>query len=150
MNPQNSLRFARREFTELKGIFRMYPSLLIHILYKYFGPGLFESVYEEALCHQLQWDGLKVEKQVDVPLYYNGVKLNSKLRVDILVEDSVIVELKSVKEIEPVHHKQLLTYLKICNKHIGILVNFDTEDINNSIYRKINGYTPQTNETIKQ
>ena len=74
-------------------------------VYKYFGPGLFESVYEEALCHQLQWDGLKVEKQVDVPLYYNGVKLNSKLRVDILVEDSVIVELKSVKEIEPVHHK---------------------------------------------
>lgn len=119
-------------------------------VYKYFGPGLFESVYEEALCHQLQWDGLKVEKQVDVPLYYNGVKLNSKLRVDILVEDSVIVELKSVKEIEPVHHKQLLTYLKICNKHIGILVNFDTEDINNSIYRKINGFINQPNETTEQ
>lgn len=119
-------------------------------VYKYFEPGLFESVYEEALCQQLRWDGLKVQTQVEVPLYYNGVQLKSKLRIDMLVEDSIIVELKSVKEIEPVHHKQLLIYLKICNKHIGILVNFDTEDINNSIYRKINGYIPQANETTEQ
>lgn len=74
-------------------------------VYKYFGPGLFESVYEEALCQQLRWDGLKVQTQVEVPLYYNGVQLKSKLRIDMLVEDSIIVELKSVKEIEPVHHK---------------------------------------------
>lgn len=119
-------------------------------VYKYFGPGLFESVYEEALCQQLRWDGLKVQTQVEVPLYYNGVQLKSKLRIDMLVEDSIIVELKSVKEIEPVHHKQLLTYLKICNKHLGILVNFDTVDISNSIYRKINGFINQPEITTEQ
>ena len=111
---------------------------------------MFESVYEEAFCQQLRWDGLKVQTQVEVPLYYNGVQLKSKLRIDMLVEDSIIVELKSVKEIEPVHHKQLLTYLKICNKHLGILVNFDTDDISNSIYRKINGFINQPEITTEQ
>ena len=108
-------------------------------VYDELGPGLLESIYEAALCYQLRKDGLKVANQVKVDVYYDGHLLPIEYRLDLLVEDKVIVELKSVETVNPVHFKQLLTYLKITGKKLGMLVNFNTDDINHSIYRKVNG-----------
>ena len=113
----------------------------IYKVYNELGPGLLESIYEDALCYQLRKDGLKAESQVRVPVVYDGHVLPGELRLDILVEDSVIIELKSVTEMKDVFYKQLLSYLKITHLHLGLLVNFCTTDIRHSIYRKVNGYT---------
>ena len=113
----------------------------IYKVYNELGSGLLESIYEEALCYQLRKEGLKAENQVRVPVVYDGHVLPGELRLDILVEDSVIIELKSVIEMKDVFYKQLLTYLKITHLHLGLLVNFCTTDIRHSIYRKVNGYT---------
>lgn len=112
----------------------------IYKVYNAFGPGLLESVYEAALCHQLRKEGLTVENQVKLDVMYDNVELPVDFRLDILVEKSVIIELKSVEELKPVHHKQLLTYLRIAKKHVGILVNFNTDSIDDGIFRKVNGY----------
>ena len=112
----------------------------IYKVYNAFGPGLLESVYEAALCHQLRKEGLTVENQVKLDVVYDNVVLPVDFRLDILVEKSVIIELKSVEELKPVHHKQLLTYLRIAKKRVGILVNFNTDHIDDGIFRKINGY----------
>ena len=112
----------------------------IYKVYRALGPGLLESIYEEALTYQLVLDGLKVERQVNIPIIYQGKELADKLKLDILVEDQIIVELKAVKELLDVHYKQLLTYLKLANLHIGLLVNFQTANIQNEIDRVINGY----------
>lgn len=112
----------------------------IYKVYNAFGPGLLESVYEAALCHQLRKEGLTVENQVKLDVMYDNVVLPIDFRLDILVEKSVIIELKSVEELKPVHHKQLLTYLRIAKKHVGILVNFNTDSIDDGIFRKVNGY----------
>lgn len=112
----------------------------IYKVYNALGSGLLESAYEDALCYQLQKDGLKVERQVKLPLVYDGIMLSTKLVIDILVEKTVIIELKSVMTLEPVHHKQILSYLRLSNCHLGILVNFNTSDINSNIIRKVNGY----------
>lgn len=109
----------------------------IYKVYNELGPGLLESIYEAALSYQLRKEGLKVETQVPLNVYYDGVLLPVEYRLDILVEDKVIIELKSVEELKKLHHKQLLTYLKISGKKLGILVNFNTDDINSSIIRKI-------------
>lgn len=112
----------------------------IYKVYNAFGPGLLESVYEAALCHQLRKEGLTVENQVKLDVVYDNVVLPVDFRLDILVEKSVIIELKSVEELKPVHHKQLLTYLRIAKKRVGILVNFNTDSIDDGIFRKVNGY----------
>ena len=112
----------------------------IYKVYRALGPGLLESIYEEALTYQLVLDGLKVERQVNIPIIYQGKELADKLKLDILVEDQIIVELKAVKELLDVHYKQLLTYLKLTNLHIGLLVNFQTANIQHEIHRVINGY----------
>lgn len=112
----------------------------IYTVYNALGPGLLESIYEAALCYQLRKEGLRVESQVKLDVVYDGVILPVDFRLDILVEQSVIIELKSVEELKPLHHKQLMTYLRLANKHLGILVNFNTSDINRSIVRKVNGY----------
>lgn len=109
----------------------------IYKVYNELGPGLLESIYEAALSYQLRKGGLKVETQVPINVYYDGVLLPVEYRLDILVEDKVIIELKSVEELKKLHHKQLLTYLKISGKKLGLLVNFNTDDINSSIIRKI-------------
>ena len=112
----------------------------IYKVYNQLGPGLLESVYEAALCYQLRKDGLKVDSQVKFDVVYDGQVLPVDFRLDILVEDKVVIELKSVSEMKDVFHKQLLTYLRISKKHLGILVNFTTSDIRKSIFRKVNGY----------
>ena len=110
----------------------------IYDVYKMLGPGLFESVYEEALCFELEQRGLTVERQKQVPINYKGHVLKTELRLDLIVEDQVIVELKSVEEMKKVFAKQLLTYLRLMNKKIGLLVNFKTDNILTAITRVAN------------
>jgi len=110
----------------------------IYDVYKELGPGLLESVYEEALCFELEQRGLSIERQKQVPIIYKGSRLKTDLRLDILVEDKVIIELKSVEEMKKVFSKQLLTYLRLMDKRIGILVNFNTDNILTSITRIAN------------
>lgn len=110
----------------------------VYDVYKDLGPGLLESVYEEALCFELEQRGLKVERQIQLPVTYKGNVLKTELRLDVLVEDKVIVELKSVEEMKKVFSKQLLTYLRLMNKRVGLLVNFNTDDILKSMHRIVN------------
>ena len=110
----------------------------IYDVYKTLGPGLLESVYEEALCFELEQRGLTVERQKLVPINYKGRILKTELRLDVIVEDTVIVELKSVEEMKKLFAKQLLTYLRLMDKKIGLLVNFNTDNILTSIYRVVN------------
>lgn len=109
----------------------------IYKVYNELGPGLLESIYEAALCYQLRKDGLKVYPQVPLQVKYDNHILPVDYRLDLLVEDKVIIELKSVDEMKKVYHKQLLTYMRIANKRLGILVNLNTDDINSSIIRKV-------------
>ena len=110
----------------------------IYDVYKELGPGLLESVYEEALIFDIRQRGLNVERQVKVPVVYKGNVLETDLRLDLIVEDKVIVELKSVEEMKKVFAKQLLTYLRLMNKKVGLLVNFNTDNILTSITRIVN------------
>jgi GxxExxY protein len=110
-------------------IFKVYNSL---------GPGLLESVYEAALLYELSNANLIVLNQVPIPVIYNEVKLELGFRADIIVESKVIIEIKSVENIAEVHHMQVLTYLRLTGLKLGILVNFNTDDISQSIYRKVN------------
>ena len=106
-------------------------------VYNALGPGLLESVYEEALCYELTLRGLKVERQKLVPITYKGMMIKTDLRLDLVVEDSIIIELKSVEELKPVFFKQTKTYLKLTNKHLGLLVNFGENDMKEGIHRII-------------
>lgn len=108
-------------------------------VYNVLGPGLLESVYEIALAHVLTEMGLDVKRQVELPVIFEGIKLDSAFRIDLLVNDLVIIELKSVEDLRSVHHKQLITYLKLSGLKLGILVNFNTNSILESIFRKVNG-----------
>ena len=108
-------------------------------MYKNLGPGLLESVYEEAMVYELQKRGLKVERQKEVPIHYDGHILKTQLRLDLLVEGRIIVELKSVKEMQDVFWKQTRTYLRLLGLQVGILANFNTDDIlDDSIHRIYN------------
>lgn len=109
-------------------------------VYNALGPGLLEAAYEKALIHELELNGLSVASQVPVEMNYKGVNLGEGLRLDLFVEDSIIIELKSVEELKPVHYKQLLTYLKLMDKRIGLLINFNVYDFREGIKRVINGY----------
>ena len=104
-------------------------------VYNDLGPGLLESVYEEALCYELEQRGFKVERQKPVPIVYKGNVLKTDLRLDLMVEDKIIIELKSVEELKPVFYKQTKTYLKLMNKRIGLLVNFGEYDMKEGIHR---------------
>lgn len=99
------------------------------------GPGLLESVYEVLLCRALERRGLKVERQKPICFEFDGIKFDEGFRVDILVEDLVIIELKSVEELHPSHKKQLKTYLKLADKRLGILINFSASLIKEGISR---------------
>ena len=107
-------------------------------VYNELGSGLLEWVCEESLFMELKQRWLNVDRQKSVPLFYKGVLLNTDLRLDLLVEDQVIVELKSVEEVKKLFTKQLLTYLRLLDKRVGLLVNFNTDNILNSIIRIAN------------
>lgn len=108
-------------------------------VYNPLGPGLLESVYVEALGFELQQAGLKVQYQVPMKVAYKELQMNCGFRADLLVEDLVIIEVKSIETILPVHHNQVLTYLKASGKKLALLVNFHTKDIASWIFRKVNG-----------
>lgn len=111
----------------------------IYSIYKKLGPGLLESVYVTALEYELNKEGLKVKREVPLPVYYEELKMAVGFRLDLLVEEKVIIEVKSVENLAEVHHKQVLTYLKLTDKKLAILVNFNVENINSGIFRKVNG-----------
>lgn len=103
------------------------------------GPGLLETVYEVALAHELQQRGLRVRRQVPVPIEYDGLKFDEGFRADLLVEESVIVELKSVEKNHPVHAKQLRTHLVLAKLQLGLVLNFGLELMKDGITRIVNG-----------
>jgi GxxExxY protein len=103
------------------------------------GPGLLESVYEAVMEQELARRGLHCVRQQALPVVWENVHLEAGFRVDLLVENKVVVEIKSVDAIAPVHRKQLLTYLRLANKRLGILINFDVDLIKNGIARVVNG-----------
>ncbi|MCI0448879.1 MAG: GxxExxY protein [Chlorobi bacterium] len=102
------------------------------------GPGLLESVYEEVLSFELSRHKLSFERQKPIPVIYEDIKLDIGFRADLIVENKVIIEIKSVETLAPVHHKQLLTYLKLTNLKLGLLINFNVDLIKNGIKRIVN------------
>ena len=105
------------------------------------GPGLLESVYQECLYIELKDMGLHVQKEVLVPVIYKGREITREgFRIDLLIEDAVVVELKSVEEVKPVHKKQLLTYLRLTHKQVGLLINFNEVMLKKGIFRNVNSY----------
>ena len=104
------------------------------------GPGLLESVYEKALVYELKQQGFDVKQQVNVKIPYRDVELEANLRLDVLVDDQVVLELKAQKEILPVHTKQLLTYLRLLDKRLGYVINFDVEMLRDGIERVVNNF----------
>jgi len=102
------------------------------------GPGLLESVYEACLLHELRKQGLKVESQASLPVAYDGVKIDVGYRVDLLIENAVIVELKAVETLLPIHEAQLLSYLKLSDKRVGLLINFNVLHLREGIKRMVN------------
>lgn len=109
-------------------------------LHKDLGPGLLETVYEVCLFHELQWRGFKVERQIPIPIIYKGIKFQEGFSADIIVNNSVILELNSVSEISKVHKKQLLTYLKVADISVGLLLNFGANTMKEGISRVVNEY----------
>lgn len=107
-------------------------------IHKRLGPGLLETVYEVILAYALNKRGLMVERQVPVPIVFDGLRFDEGFRADLILEDKVIVELKSVEKVIPVHKKQLLTYLKLTDKRLGLLINFGSELIRDGISRVVN------------
>ena len=110
-------------------------SLKIH---RALGPGLLESVYEKILFYEMTNSNIKCKRQVDIPVFYENIKMDIGFRADLIIEDKVIIELKSVEKILPVHKKQVLTYLKITGMKLGLLINFNVELIKNGITRIVN------------
>jgi GxxExxY protein len=108
-------------------------------IHRKLGPGLLESVYESVLAFDLEKRGLNVQRQVPVPIIYEGISFNEGYRADLIVENKVIVELKSVETVAPVHKKQLLTYLRLADKRLGLLINFGSALIRDGITRIANG-----------
>ncbi len=102
------------------------------------GPGLLESTYEVCLMHELRKAALKAERQVEFPVFYDGMRLDAGYKLDVLVEDTIILELKSVENLLPIHEAQLLTYLKLANKKLGLLINFNVTILKNGLRRKMN------------
>ena len=104
-----------------------------------YGPGLLESVYEAIMAHELSKRGLTVTRQQPIPLVHETIRMNVGFRADLIIANKVVVEIKSIEAIGPVHKKQLLTYLRLADKRLGLLINFNVELIKNGISRVVNG-----------
>ncbi len=108
-------------------------------VHRFFGPGLVEQIYEEALCHEFSLRGVCFERQRSVPISYKGVKLGVPLRLDLLVQDKVIVDLKAKEEITPLDKAKLLSYLRLCDLRLGLIINFHALVLKDGISRVVNG-----------
>ncbi len=110
-------------------------------VHRHLGPGLLESAYEDCLCHELNIQGIRFQRQVHLPVVYKGLKLECAYRMDLVVEDLVIVEIKATEGIAPIFKAQLLTYLKTADKRVGLLINFNEVVLKNGLRRLVNEYT---------
>lgn len=126
----------KEEINKLSGII-LDSAIEVH---KILGPGLLENVYEICLCKELALRKIRFKRQVSLPIEYKGEKLDADYRIDILVEDEIIIELKSVEILHPVFEAQLLTYLKLADKRLGLLINFNVPRLVDGFKRMINGY----------
>jgi GxxExxY protein len=106
-------------------------------VHRQLGPGLLESAYEECLCYELQQDGLAFRRQVPLPVIYKAIRLDCGYRIDLVIEETVILELKTVERLIPVHEAQLLTYLKLSGMRIGLLLNFNSATLKDGIRRMV-------------
>jgi GxxExxY protein len=111
---------------------------IIYKIHKSLGPGLFESVYEEILAYELQKAGIKITRQEDIPVIWDDLKMDIGFRSDIIIENKIILELKSIEKLAPVHFKQLITYLRLTGLKLGLLVNFNESLIKDGIHRIVN------------
>ena len=137
--------FFTTEYTDLHRFYNHYIMELNELTYKIIGcaynvhkalgPGLLESTYEKCLCFELEKLGIKYEKQKELPINYKGITIDNGYRIDILVEDKIVIELKSVEILQPIHSAQLTTYLKLSQKQLGLLINFNVTNLQNGIRR---------------
>lgn len=107
-------------------------------MYNNLGPGLLESAYEAALKYEIQKSGLEVKAQIGLPMIYEAIRVDVGYRIDLIVANAVIIEIKSIETLTEVHHKQLITYLKLSGLKLGLLINFNCDDISKNIFRKVN------------
>jgi len=126
----------RERYNELSGII-LDSSITVH---KEMGPGLLESVYELCLRKELQLRGIKSEQQVILPLFYKGHEISKDFRIDLLVEKEIVVEIKAVEAILPVHQAQLISYLKLADKRLGFLINFSVSLLKDGFHRFVNNF----------
>jgi len=117
-------------------------------VHRHTGPGLMESVYEECLCYELSQRGISFQRQVELPVAYKGIKLDCGYKMDLVVEDAIILELKTVEQLLPVHSAQLLTYLKLSGKQVGLLMNFNEPILKKGLKRLVNHFPQPANEPI--
>ena len=106
-------------------------------VHKTLGPGLLEAVYEECLCHELHLRGLSFQRELDLPIAYKGATLKSGLRLDLVVADTVVVEVKAVADLLPIHEAQLMTYLRLSGRKVGLLINFGAQFLKDGIVRRV-------------
>jgi iron complex transport system substrate-binding protein len=118
-------------------------------LHRSLGPGLLESVYETVLARDLARRGLTVERQKPVSFDYDGLRFEDAFRLDLLVEGAVVVEIKSVEKLHPVHHKQVLTYLRLMNVSVGLLINFGAPTLKEGLHRIVNGLLPSVSPRLR-
>ena len=106
-------------------------------VHRHLGPGLLESAYEECLCHELHLRGIDFRRQVELPISYKGLKLDCGYKIDLVVRNEIILELKAVDHILPIHEAQLLTYMKLTDKNVGLLINFNVSLLTKGIVRMV-------------
>ena len=125
---------------------------IVHAAYKVhtgLGPGLLESVYETVMVHELSKMGLEVERQKIIPFEYDGLIFDEGLRVDLLVNGLVVVELKSVEKMAQVHYKQVLTYIRLLNLQVGLLINFGAPLLKEGLHRVVNNFKPSATSRLR-
>lgn len=138
--PQNheNTKYHPKEFTPISTEFEEIGKKIVdaaYTLHKNLGPGMLEKVYEICFCHELGKRGLSYKRQIDIPIVYDGLTFNEGLRLDVLVEDKVICELKAIETVNPVWEAQVLSHLRLLNKRLGFLINFNVVNIGSGIKR---------------
>ncbi len=139
MDAENLIVKPRRSRDELNEISGKIIEFSINV-HKELGPGMLEKAYEVCLMHELIRHGFKAESQVELPIHYQGVRLESGYRIDLLVEDEVVIELKTLERILPVHEAQLLSYLRMGDYRLGLLINFNVKLLRDGIRRVVNNF----------
>jgi GxxExxY protein len=130
---------TKREFKEPENRISADVSEVAYRIHRDLGPGLLESAYQQVFCYLLRQRGYTVKTEVSVPIQYDGLLISTAFRIDVLIDDLVVIELKSLPELQNLHFKQLLTYVRLSGKRLGMLVNFGAETMENQVRRVANG-----------